>query len=147
MRSLTLILLTCTLVMGVFYYRSADSLRVVSNSDDIGAGYFPKLLAIALIGLTLVSIIQTIREKTVEKFELGNAKMVVLTVILTFFYIFTWIQFQTFYISTFIFLFTLIYLFQPNRKSKKILFLSLMSTSIVLIGIYIFFEKMLQIQF
>ncbi|MDV6378726.1 tripartite tricarboxylate transporter TctB family protein [Sporosarcina sp. GW1-11] len=146
---LSLVLLLATGLIGVIYYLSTNSLKNLSSSNagEMGSGYFPRLLAIILIVLTIISIIQTLLEKESEKIDLGNWKMVVATLILTPIYIFLWVYVGYFYILTFIFLFGLIYIYQVDRKSKKMLIINAITTSVVLVAIYVFFGILLEITF
>ncbi|WP_158232562.1 tripartite tricarboxylate transporter TctB family protein [Sporosarcina sp. P13] len=146
---LSLVLLLGTGLVGVIYYLSTNSLKSLTSASpgEMGAGYFPRLLAVILIALTILSIIQTLLEKESEKIDLGNWKMVVATIILTPIYIFLWVYVGYFYILTFIFLFGLIYLYQEDRKSKKMLIINVITTSSVLVAIYVFFGVLLEITF
>ncbi|ARF17611.1 MULTISPECIES: tripartite tricarboxylate transporter TctB family protein [Sporosarcina] len=148
-KALSLILLVATGSIGVIYYLSTNSLRRLtgSSSNEIGADYFPRLLAIILVALTVLSIIQTLLEKESEKIDLGNWKMVVATLILTPIYISLWVFVGYFYIITFVFLFGLIYIYQADRKSKRMLIINTITTSSVLVMIYVFFGLLLDVTF
>lgn len=148
-KALSVVLLLGTGLIGIIYYLSTNGLRRLTGSDsgEIGADYFPRLLAIILIALTILSIIQTLLEKESEKIDLGNWKMVVATIILTPIYIFLWVNVGYFYIITFIFLFSLIYLYQADRKSKRMLVINAITTSSVLVIIYVFFGLLLDVTF
>ncbi|MCH6264234.1 MULTISPECIES: tripartite tricarboxylate transporter TctB family protein [Neobacillus] len=149
LKKTSLFLLIGILILGVAYYKTASGFHNIggSGAGDIGPGYYPKILALILIGLTIISIFQTIMDKKSEIINLGNIKMVGITLLLTLVYIFIWAKLNFFYIPTFLYLFTLIHIYQPEKSSKKVLIMNLMSTSGVLLGIYLFFDLLLQIDF
>ncbi len=144
---LSLVLLTVTGLIGIVYYLSSTSLMELgsSNSGEVGAGYFPRLLAIILIALTIISIIQTLLEKKSEKVNLGNWKIVIATIIISAIYIFLWVTVDYFYIITFLFLYSLIYLYQKNKKSKRMLIINAITTTSVLLAIFVFFDVILNV--
>lgn len=146
---LSVILLIGLIVIGVLYYREAESLMELGSlsEGELGAGYFPRLMAITLIILSIISIIQTLSQKESEKIELGNWKMVIITIVLTAIYIYIWSTFGYFYIITFFFLFGLLYLYQVDRKSKRKITISVVTTMSMLAVVYVFFDLMLNINF
>lgn len=121
----TYIVLSGLVVLSFFYYTSANGYPKASGMAQDAAS-FPKILAILLLVLTLISMLQTKLKNSEEKLKIPNFKIVLTTVLLTGLYFISWYKIGYFYIQTFLYLTLLNSLFRipfhgVNKKSITII--------------------------
>ncbi len=108
--------LVCLIILGIFYLQSANKM---SNVEfwAVDQGYLPKLLAILLIILCLMSFYTTWKKEE-KKVELPNLKYIFLTIGVTILYLLSWRYFGNFYLNTFLFIMSLLLVYRPISGQK-----------------------------
>jgi len=105
----------------------------------IGPGYFPVLLAILLIILSIVSLIQTMIKKENEKIDIPKLKLIILTIVMIGLLVFSWSLFGYLYVHIFFFLLILISAYKlPKINIRTIMKDSAIALVITIITYVIF---------
>lgn len=133
-------------VLGVFIYISSNQMTGISQLNNLGPGFFPKILAVLLMVLCVISFIQTLLKKEDKKIVIGNGKMVVATVLITATYFLVWYYHGYFYIVTFIYLSVLINLYHVKSDKKltiKAVGLNTLISFVMILVIYVIFDLVL----
>lgn len=133
------------IILGMLYYN--QSTQFIVTEGDIDAGYFPRILAIALIGLCIISLIQTIKKKETKKLDLSNFHLVISTIGITGLYFLLWNYVGFFYPLTFLFLMSLFILYKPRPIFNKGLAIAAALALSILLLIYIVFDWIMLVQF
>ncbi|MEW9673561.1 tripartite tricarboxylate transporter TctB family protein [Ammoniphilus sp. 3BR4] len=131
------------LVVGSLYLRSSIDLGV-GTSTKIGPGFYPYLLGIILIILTIISLIQTWRKKEEEKIEFPNGKLILTTIGVIALFILSWSFMGYFYIHLFFFIFIL-YSTYSERLKKQFLFKNAFHSLMITVSIFIIFDVVLNL--
>lgn len=145
-KKLTFGILVVFIAVAAVYLKASNSFMKLNGEGSIDAGYFPRIIAVALLILCIISLIQTIKAKD-YKVNLDNIHLVLLSIGLTILYFVLWSTFGLFYPLTFFFMLSLFLLFKPRPIfTKGIFMLSILSLSMT-IFIYFVFEKVMSVQF
>ncbi|WP_209124583.1 tripartite tricarboxylate transporter TctB family protein [Alkalihalobacillus sp. BA299] len=131
-------------IIGVWFYTSSLALPTVTRG--MGPGYFPKAISILIIITCIVGIFTTFR-KTDERVELPNIKYMVSMTVLTILFVFIWAKTGIFYLSSFILVFILLYMFNQTKHSMKKVLNSLTISIIIILSIYVIFDYLLNVRF
>src|SRR5699024_670635 len=94
-KRLSIIFLIILIFIGIYYYKLADELNVAEG--QIGAGYFPKILAVTLIVLCGISIVQRFIEKKDHYVTTNNLTLIFITIGITALYFILWSRFGYFF--------------------------------------------------
>lgn len=137
----TYVVLIGLIVLSFFYFNEANNYPEASKIAH-DAGYFPRILAILLIVLCVISLVQTKLENSEEKIVIPNFKIVLATVLITALYIASWNLLGYFYIQTFLFLTILNSVFRiPSKGFNRNNILIILFTSLLItLLIYVIFE-------
>lgn len=111
----TYIVLIILSIISIGYFYLAHSLPISNNDVSIGPDYFPKILAIILLVLCIINFIQTWRKKNVQSF-FTNSKFIFITIGLVILYLLSWSLFGYFYLTTFLFLSIIFFIYKPSKK-------------------------------
>lgn len=130
-------------LLAVFYFMYANSLSTQQSTGTIGASYFPKLLSTALIILCIISFFQTLKKED-TKISLPNLGITLTVIAITVLYLISWNFLGFFYINTFLYL---LILFILLKRSKKHIWLFLITALVMNLFIYFLFERLLYIKF
>ena len=143
-----IITLFLLLILGVFYFLSAQKMGEVQGPNTLGAGYFPTLLAVLLFILCIVSLVQRLLKKDDKKIEIPNFGKIIITIVCTALYIALWDAVGNFILLTFILLVALFFVYRWNHGFTKRNLLLIFSTALVTTAlIYVLFVQVLSIQF
>jgi len=139
-------------IFAIIYFVLANNFGSGANTEAgaIGPDGFPKILAGALIILSIVGIVkQFSKKKTEERIDFSGFLIVLLTIVLTIAYFITWIYLEYFYITTFIYLFLLMLLFNLKVKTplKKIFYTNIPVIVGLLLIVYFLFDVFLSTRF
>lgn len=128
------------IILSVATWITANRFPSVGDTD-VGAGFFPQLIASVLLLLSLVMIALSFRRQADDQPEEGftSWKKTFLGFVLTFVYL-ALVYFCGFYIATPIFLFGFIWLFGYRKTIPAVAVVV-----IVTLFIYLVFEKVLQV--
>lgn len=140
---LNLIMILFILVIGISYMRSASVLGI-GTTDNIGAGFYPFLLADVLLILTIISLIQTIRKKGNERIEFPNSKLILFTIGVIALFILSWSLIGFFYINLFFF-FLILYSVYSERLKKQFIFKNSILSLMITISVFIIFNWVLKL--
>lgn len=145
-KKLSFVMLIACIVVGAIYIKASTSFIQNNMSGGIDAGYFPRIIAFLLIGLCVISLIRTLREKE-YKIDIGNIHLVLLSITATVVYFALWNVTGLFYPLTFLYILSLFLLFKPRPiLNKGIILLCVLSLSMTLF-IYLVFDQVMKVQF
>lgn len=144
-KKLSIIFLIILIFIGIYYYKLADQLNVAEG--QIGAGYFPKILAVTLIVLSGISIVQRFIEKKDRHVTTNNLTLIFITIGITALYFILWSRFGYFYLLSFIFLLSLFLILRKKVMFNKELIKIILITIVSLLIIFLVFDKLLMIPF
>lgn len=143
---LTYLILTLLIVLAGLYYGASTNFSE-TNSGTIDAGYFPRILAILLIVLCVISFISTYRESD-EKIGYPNLRLILITILLTVIYFILWNLFNiVFYPLTFLFIMSLFILYKKKPIIDRGLIGILIITLSLTVIIYVVFDLGMSIRF
>nr|WP_239565421.1 tripartite tricarboxylate transporter TctB family protein [Brevibacillus fulvus] len=128
------------IILSVAAWITASDFPAVGDTD-VGAGFFPKMIASVLILLSLVMIFSSFRRQPGNEPETGAIpwSKTILGFILTFLYL-ALVYFGGFYISTPLFMICFIWLFGYRKTIPAVAV-----TVVVTLFVYLVFEKVLQV--
>lgn len=128
------------ILLSVATWITASQFPAVGDTD-VGAGFFPKLIAAVLILLSVVMMASSFRRQVDNGAEEGPTswRKIILGFVLTFAFL-ALVSFAGFYISAPIFLFVFMWLF-GYRKPVSVVAVAVLVT----LFIYLVFEKVLQV--
>lgn len=116
--------------------------------SQIGSGYFPRLLAIALIILSVINLVKTFVTKDNKKIELPNAGRIWWTIGLLALFFVTWNLFGYFFIQVFVYLFIMFTLYRlPLGWEKKHFAINLAVALVLTLLIYLVFDVIMYVKF
>jgi hypothetical protein len=120
-RIASLISLVFISLLGVWFLVQSQDFRE-GSAGSIGAGYFPTILVVLLIGLCIVSAIKTLINEKKESVNIPNLSYLLVTIGLTILLLISWSIFGLYYINGFFYIVILLSLFRMSKKwSMKIL--------------------------
>jgi uncharacterized membrane protein len=133
-------------IIAIIFYFKASNLPVLVKGATIGPEYFPKLNSILLLILCILSFFTTIRKK--ERYiKIEKPNLAVFTLILLSLFVAAWQLLGLFYISSFLLLLTLFMMFNPTKNSLKKVGNMMAISLLVVLFIYLIFEKLLHVRF
>jgi putative tricarboxylic transport membrane protein len=137
------------LILGICYWLSANTIgnTGIINDNTIGPGLYPKLLAIMLVILCLISFIQTLLKKENVKVYFPNFKMLLFTMFLTGLFLISWYFIGFFYIQLFVYMTILFTVYRYEEFTKRLLFMNAVISLGFSLTIYIIFDIFLKINF
>ena len=113
------------LALGIFMFSQALKITSIMGKD-LGSGFMPKVIAVALVLISLLKLILTFFEKKQSEEEKSNdnqdSKGGLLTIGALLFYVLTF-EILGFIISTSAYLFIQMLIFSDNKNRKPLLFL------------------------
>lgn len=137
------IVMIVIIIVGMLYWRSSVALGT-GTSANIGSGFYPSLLAMILLLLTLVKLLQTLRTKDEEKIQFPNGKLVLFTMGAIALFILSWSFIGYFYIHLFLFIFFLYSVYSERLKKQFIMKNAFLSLAVT-ISIFIIFDLVLHL--
>ena len=133
------------IVLGVLIYAGSYSI-IVTKADTMGPQFFPRLVAVCMIGLSIIQIIKSImlhkKEKTETALNFKINKKVIISIIVLFAYALL-VEKVGFLILTIIYVFIQIYLLLPQNKykdKKTVIITSIVSVAAPVIIYFTFYE-------
>lgn len=132
--------------LGVLFYVSSMSIHQSVTRQKIGPEYFPQIISVLLIVCCIFSFFKT-RKKSDQHIELTNFRYIILTIILMILFVLIWGITEKFYVTSFVFLAVLVYIYNQAKESfKKVLFSA--TISLVLASfVYVIFDRILGVTF
>jgi hypothetical protein len=132
--------------LGIVFYVSSMSIPKAIASQRIGPEYFPQIISVLLIVCCILSFFKT-RKKTDEYIKLPNFRYIILTVILMILFVVIWGITENFYVTSFVFLGALIYIYNQVKQSFKKVLLSGAISLVLVAFVYVIFDRVLGITF
>jgi putative tricarboxylic transport membrane protein len=145
-KNATYISLLIFMVLGIGYYWIASSFPENNTTKAMGADFYPKLLAILLLILCVISWIENRKKKNSPTVNIPHLKLIGLTIGNTVLYFILWINLGYFYFFTFIYLVSLFTIFHPVFQLKK-LTKDIIIALLVTIIVYLLFELLMGVNF
>lgn len=148
-KMITYLSLIFIILVGLYFIiESIPILPQPENETGLSAGFFPFWLSIILIFLCFLSIVQTMLKKENKEFKIPRAGYLIVTVILTALYFFSWNYFGYFYFQTGLYLLILIsvYKFSSGLTMKNVGVNVCVSLGFT-ISIYILFDVVMGVKF
>ncbi|MCP8615661.1 tripartite tricarboxylate transporter TctB family protein [Salirhabdus salicampi] len=147
---ISLIIITC---LAIVFYISAATLPSSIEEQKVGPDYFPKAISLLLVIFCVFSFITT-KKREDQKLELVNLRYVIYTIVLTILYVGVWHflsryfadlwqTFKGYYIISFFFITSLIYIYQPKKSGKKRMLFASISSFILIVFIFLIFDVFL----
>lgn len=133
------------LVIGIFVFVQSNNIKPLMT-NELGSGFFPKLVSIVMIILAILKIIMNFYNttetviRTKEKKAKGNIKGGIITIILVGVYAFSYRQIG-FLLGSVVYLFLQILILAP--KSKRNLPLFTLISLVVPVFIYLVFTRLI----
>lgn len=135
------------MIVGFFYYYGISrSGGGFGDSDVVSYKYFPTLLTIFLFIFCIISLIETFKANEHTTVNV-NFKLLFITVGLLVIYFLSWSILKTFYFSTFLLLLGLLFIYGKKDNFKKNLVINILISLVMVISIYILFERLINIKF
>lgn len=140
------------LIVGILFYL-VPSLQILLSSEDIVVNqrFYPSLLGIIALVLSIVVFIKTIINKDDDsKFSVDNIGLIFLTLLLTIVYVFLWSIFRDlFYVFTGSFLFALITIYTHSKGllNKKTMIRNVIVSILFTVIVYYLFGQLFSIRF
>ncbi|KKK36901.1 hypothetical protein WQ57_16820 [Mesobacillus campisalis] len=131
------------LMIGVIYIRSSAALGI-GTAENMGAGFYPSILAGVLIIFTIVNLVKTLKKKEAEKVDIPNGKLILLTIGIMALFILSWSFVGFFYIHLFLFLLILYSVYSERLRKEFIVKNSFVAASIT-ISIFVIFNFVLKL--
>lgn len=140
----TYISLAVIFLIAALFFVMSDRLEYPGGDRElITPGYFPTGLSAIIMILCVISFIQTYREKEDKKIHFPHLKMILITLILTLGFLFGWVILKQFYLSLFLFMMLILFVYQPKDRLKRRLLINLMLTIMVMLFVYIVFDRIM----
>lgn len=122
------------MLVGIFIYLQANNIEPLMK-NELGSGYFPKVVALAIIILSLLNLLLSLRKEHEEKVKekgdlLGGLSTIVLIGIYSILY-----QKVGFLIGTSVYLFIQILILSPKEKRNILVF----ATISILFPIFVYY--------
>lgn len=133
-------------VIGIWFYSSSLALPPANTPNGIGPAYFPKVISILMVITCIVGVITTYL-KNDERVQLPKLIYMLPTIVLSILFVIVWSNTGKFYITSFILIFCLLYLFNQDKHSYKKVLKLIVITFIIVLFIFVIFDYLLSIQF
>ncbi|PMC67845.1 tripartite tricarboxylate transporter TctB family protein [Fusobacterium nucleatum] len=132
------------LILGIFMFSQALKITSIMGKD-LGSGFMPKVIAVALVLTSLLKLIATFFEKNPSEEEKENnnqdSKGGLLTIGALLFYVLTF-EILGFIVSTTAYLFIQMLIFSDEKNRKSLLFLTI--SVVFSIATYVLFVYLIQ---
>lgn len=132
------------LILGIFMFSQALKITSIMGKD-LGSGFMPKVIAVALVLTSLLKLIVTFFEKNLSEEEKENnnqdSKGGLLTIGALLFYVLTF-EILGFIVSTTAYLFIQMLIFSDEKNRKSLLFLTI--SVVFSIATYVLFVYLIQ---
>ena len=132
------------LILGIFMFSQALKITSIMGKD-LGSGFMPKVIAVALVLTSLLKLIATFFEKNPSEEEKDNnnqdSKGGLLTIGALLFYVLTF-EILGFIVSTTAYLFIQMLIFSDEKNRKSLLFLTI--SVVFSIATYVLFVYLIQ---
>jgi hypothetical protein len=138
----SLIALALIMILGFVYLKYAIDMGYGDTSTP-GAGFFPILLVCLLMILCIVSLVQTAMRTDDKKIDLPNIKLILITVLISFLFILSWVGFGYFYISLFAYLLALMTVYYFDEMNKKRFGKNVIITLMITVLLFVVFDYLL----
>ncbi|PIC65151.1 hypothetical protein CSV79_02480 [Sporosarcina sp. P13] len=147
-KKLDISILVVIILMGIYYISTAVKANEGTPEGELGSGFFPIILGVALISFCLVSILKWLK-KTDEILHFDGMKKILLTISIIIVYFLAWEYIGYFYILTFILLFVLFTVFRWPLAIKKsrMITVNLLVSLALMAFIYVLFNNLMYIDF
>lgn len=132
-------------ILGILFFISAQKLPQPSG-NFIGPGYFPTIISVLLVVLSIVSFITTLRNKD-KRVELPKPENIILIIILSIAFIVSWYLTGLFYVTTFIVVVAMLYLLNPEKNYTRKIVVTLVIALFIVAFIYLVFDQLLNFRF
>ncbi|MDV6377444.1 tripartite tricarboxylate transporter TctB family protein [Sporosarcina sp. GW1-11] len=147
-KKLDISILVVIILMGIYYIFTAVKANEGTPEGELGSGFFPIILGVALIGFCLVSILKWLK-KTDEIIQFDGMKKILLTLGIIIVYFLAWEYIGYFYILTFFLLFVLFtfYRWPMAMKKSRMITVNLLVSLALMAFIYVLFNNLMYIDF
>ncbi len=142
----TYITLAVFSIIGVVFFIMSTSFINHGGIKSVGPELFPQINSVLLIIACVLGAIGTFKkEDKFIKFE--KLGLIIFTLVWLLIFVAIWKYAKAFYLSAFILIFGLVFVYNPNKEIKKKLINAFILSLSLNLFIFIVFEKVLSIRF
>ncbi|WP_161958583.1 tripartite tricarboxylate transporter TctB family protein [Ornithinimicrobium cavernae] len=131
--------------LGAWYYSTATQFQDVGDGSTPSAGYYPKILAVALILLAVVALAMVLKRPAPPPLVDSQRVKLAGTVVLTVLFVALWQATGLFYPAVALYVFGSLLLYQASYSPKALL-TGVVFAAATAASVYVVFEVLLQIR-
>lgn len=147
-KKLDISILLVIILMGIYYIYTAVKANEGTPEGELGSGFFPIILGIALIAFCLISIMKWLK-KTDEVLHFDGMKKILVTIGIIIVYFLAWEYIGYFYILSFLLLFVMFTIFRwpLEIKRSRLIIVNLIVALVLMAFVYVLFNNLMYIDF